>query len=368
MPKIQLGNRIITKGALPYLIAEIGVNHEGSIELAKRLIELAKEGGADAAKFQSYKAETLASRYSPSYWDLQKEPTTSQYELFKKYDHFGEKEYRQLAEYCQKCGLDFLCTPFDDNSINFLLPLMPFYKIASADITNLPFLRKISRTQKPIVLSTGASTLVEIDLAVRELRQAGSTAIALLHCVLNYPTKNENAHLNMINSLQQVFPDLVVGYSDHTLPDQDMLALTTAFLKGALIIEKHFTHDKTLPGNDHYHAMDVDDLKRLRLQLEKISTMLGLEIKQPLESEEISRSNARRSIIIKRDVKAGTLLTEDDLTYKRPAFGLSPLYWDQVIGCKAVSDLKEDQILTWADIEKKKSPSPTCCRPSHSRG
>jgi len=310
---IQLGKREINRLSAPYVIAEIGVNHEGSMTKAKRLIELAKEGGADAAKFQSYKADTLASKYSPSYWDTDKEVTLTQHELFKKYDGFGPDQYIELAKHCQEVGIDFLSTPFDDAAIEFLDPLVPFFKIASADLTNTPFLRKVASKGKPILLSTGASSLAEIDQAVVTLTQASCKNIALLHCILNYPTENANAHLRMINGLSRAYPDRIIGYSDHTLPDEGMTSLVTSYLLGALILEKHFTFDKTLPGNDHYHAMDVYDLSRFKKILKNVNDLLGGdEFKRPIESEKISRQNARRSIVLKKELTAGHVLSEID--------------------------------------------------------
>lgn len=349
--EITLGKYRVLESAEPYIIAEIGVNHGGSMDLAKRLIELAKEGGAHAAKFQTYKAHTLASKHSPAYWDLNKEKTTSQYELFKKYDSFGPAEYHALAEHCRRMEIDFLSTPFDDAAVDFLDPLVPFFKIASADLTNIPFLRKIARKGKPVVLSTGASRLGEVDIALRTLAAAGCREVALLHCVLNYPTPDPNAHVSMIAGLRNAYPELVIGYSDHTLPDPAMVTLTTAYLKGARIIEKHFTHDKTLPGNDHYHAMTAEDLRNYFTHLRKIRALEGNEEKAPIPSEEISRENARRSIVLSRSVRAGAVLREEDLTYKRPGTGVSPLHWDAVIGMKAARDLEEDHVLRWEDLE-----------------
>lgn len=352
MNRIKLGEREITDNSLPYIIAEIGVNHEGSLDRAKELIEQAKEGGADAAKFQSYKAETLASKNSPAYWDTTKEPTLSQYILFKKYDSFGKKEFIELADHCKKTRIDFLSTPFDDDAIEFLYPLVSFYKIASADITNFPFLKKIVKKGKPIVLSTGASSLSEIDQAVQVMKNSGCTDLALLHCILNYPTPDENANLDMIKGLKNNYPDLIIGYSDHTLPDECMLTLTAAYLKGARIIEKHFTFDKTLPGNDHYHAMDVNDLKRFVNNITRLSKLNGSSTKGFIEAEKISRENARRSIVLKASVKKGTTVSEEMLTYKRPAHGISPIFWDKVIGKKALRDLEGDHILQWSDLSK----------------
>lgn len=351
MKEITLGTKIINEENAPYLIAEIGVNHEGSLETAKKLIELAKDGGADAAKFQSYKAETLASKHSPAYWDTTKESTRSQYELFKKYDQFGANDYRVLSEHCQKVGIDFVSTPFDEESIDFLNPLVPFYKIASADITNIPFLRQIAKKNKPVILSTGASTLTEIETAIYELKQVGCNDLALLHCVLNYPTEDCCAHLNMISGLQKHFPDYLIGYSDHTLPDPKMLVMGAAYAKGAKILEKHFTQDKSLPGNDHYHAMDVDDLRTLKENLERLTVLGGDSFKHPLPTEKISREHARRSIVLKKTIAQNTILFPDMLTCKRPAHGVSPLHWDEIIGKTVVRQLEADHILTWSDLK-----------------
>ena len=352
MREIQLGSRLVTEESAPYIIAEIGVNHEGSLELAKRLVELAKAGGADAAKFQTYKAETLASRHSPAYWDLSKEPTTSQFKLFQKYDSFGPDEYRALALHCGEVGIDFVSTPFDHAAVELLEPLMPFFKIASADLTNTPLLRRVAGTGKPIVLSTGAATAEEVDWSVGILRDAGCRELSLLHCVLNYPTADENANLGMISALREDYPDLLIGYSDHTVPDNEMTALCTAYMLGARIIEKHFTHDKSLPGNHHYHAMDVDDLRRFRGFVSKMDAMIGSrDAVGYIQTEEISRLNARRSIVLDADVAAGSVLAEWMLTYKRPGTGVSPVYWDDVIGRKVVRDLERDHVLKWDDLE-----------------
>jgi N-acetylneuraminate synthase len=350
--QIELGNRVINHKSKPYIIAEIGVNHGGSMEQAKKLIELAKKGGADAAKFQSYKADTLASKNSPSYWDTNKEPTRSQHELFKKYDNFNAEDYIELAEYSKKIGIDFLSTPFDDASIEFLYPIVPFFKIASADLTNLPFLRKIASKGKPVVLSTGASTLGEIDIALETLEKAGCKNIALLHCILNYPTPNPQANLKMITGLKRAYPNYLIGYSDHTLPDESMIPLLTAHLLGAVILEKHFTHDKTLVGNDHYHAMDVIDLTRFIEISNRTHILLGeSDHKQPISTESISRQNARRSIVVNNDLKVGHIITTDDITYKRPGIGISPLYWDEVIGMKLTQNVVADDILKWSHLE-----------------
>ena len=248
--------------SMPYFIAEAGVNHEGNLDIAKNLIRLAAEGGADAVKFQTYRANTIASRNSPAYWDIKKESTESQYQLFKKYDKFWKKEFEELKNCCDQYKIEFLSTPFDIESATFLADLMDVFKISSSDITNKPFIEYISGFGKPVILSTGAANLDEIADAIGWI-EWNDVSVALLHCVLNYPTTEANANLSMISGLKDVYPDNVVGYSDHTEPS-DLKILEIATLLGAEIIEKHFTHDKTLPGNDHYHAMDLDDLLCIR--------------------------------------------------------------------------------------------------------
>lgn len=333
----------------PYIIAEAGVNHEGSMEIAKRLIDEAKEGGADAIKFQTYKAHTIASKDSPAYWDTTKEPTLSQYELFTKHDKFWKEEMYVLKEYCDEVGIEFLSTPFDVESATFLNDVMDVFKISSSDITNKPFIEFMCTFGKPIILSTGASHLHEIQEAVSWIEAKGNP-LALLHCVLNYPTPDRNANLGMILGLKKAFPDKIIGYSDHTLP-KDMKVCEMATMLGAVIIEKHFTHDKTLPGNDHYHAMDKEDLKTYKKNLERTFEILGNFQVTSLEDENPARVNARRSLVAKRDIKQGSMITEEDLTFKRPAHGISPKLIREVIGKTALTDIKDDDVLKWNMFE-----------------
>lgn len=329
----------------PYIIAEAGVNHEGSMDLAKRLIDEAAEGGAHAIKFQTYKAETIASKDSPYYWDISKEPTRSQFELFKKYDSFWKGEYEQLAKYCETAGIEFMSTPFDVESAKFLNDLMPVFKISSSDITNLPFIEFMCGFGKPIILSTGASYAWEVMEAVETIERFGNR-LCLMHCVLNYPTPDPNANLGMIKDLIRRFPDHVPGYSDHTLP-KDMEVMKIATLLGAAVIEKHFSHDKTLPGNDHYHAMDKGDLKHFHQLMDRTFELLGSFTLTALPDEAKARQNARRSLVASRDIPSGKVIERDDLTWKRPAHGISPRNIETVIGKKALRDIAEDEILQW---------------------
>ncbi|MCB9772160.1 MAG: N-acetylneuraminate synthase family protein [Candidatus Omnitrophica bacterium] len=327
----------------PYIIAEAGVNHEGQMDLAKRLIDEAQEGGAHAIKFQTYKADTIASKDSPYYWDITKEPTKSQHELFKKYDKFWKPEFENLKKYCDQVGIEFLSTPFDVESAKFLNDLMPVFKISSSDITNKPFIEFMCGFKKPIILSTGASDLSEIKDAVSWIKACGNP-LSLLHCVLNYPTDDFNANLGMIAGLKKEFPQYMIGYSDHTLP-KDMRTLEVATLLGAVILEKHFTHDKTLPGNDHYHAMDREDLKLLHRNLDRVFGLLGSFDIAALASEEPARKNARRSLVASRDIPKGKTIDREDLTWKRPAHGVSPKDIDIVVGKTASCDIKEDDVI-----------------------
>lgn len=329
----------------PYIIAEAGVNHEGDMDLAKRLIEEAKEGGAHAIKFQTYKAGTIASKHSPSYWDTEMEPTRSQYELFQKYDKFWKNEFEALKRHCDACDIEFMSTPFDVASADFLDDLMDVYKISSSDITNKPFIRYMCAKKKPILLSTGASHMHEVQEATEWIGDHGNP-VALLHCVLNYPTLDANAHLGMILDLRKKFPDTIIGYSDHTLP-KDMRVCETAVALGARIIEKHFTHDKSLPGNDHYHAMDKNDLKVFNQNLACLFEILGSQKVTALPGEEQARQHARRSLVAAGNIATGTTIRAEHLTWKRPAHGISPKYIDQLIGKTATEDIPEDTVLQW---------------------
>lgn len=340
----------------PYLIAEVGVNYydtakeEGMtpLEAAKLYIDKVAESGADAVKFQTYKAETLASKDSPAYWDQSKEPADCQYDLFKKFDSFNEEDYRELASYAKEKGIDFMSTPFDFASADYLDDLMDIYKISSSDITNFPFLEHIAKKGKPVYLSTGASNLSEIDEALRVLEDAGCREVCLLHCVLSYPTKLSDANLNMITGLKKAFPHVKIGYSDHTMPDETMCVLTTAFLKGAEVIEKHFTLDKTLEGNDHYHAGDPVDFRKAVDAFQRICDISGAERRSVLPCEAESRLQARRSIVLARDVESGHKIELDDLTFKRPGTGISPRDIEKVIGREMKQAAREDERLTWS--------------------
>ena len=339
----------------PYVIAEMGVNFYDTakvlnispLEAAKLYIDKAAEAGIDCAKFQSYKANTIVSKNSPAYWDTTKEPTKTQYELFLKHDSFGEKEYRELCDYTHSKGMDFTSTPFDYASADYLENMVDFYKISSSDLSNIPFIKHIGAKGKPVYVSVGASYLSEVDEAVRALKESGCKDIVLFHCVLSYPTNPEDANLRIIETLKKDFPNVRIGFSDHVAPDETMMTLATAYLLGAEIIEKHFTLDKTLPGNDHYHAGDPEDFKKAIANFKWIVRVLGNPEKTVLDCEIIPRREARRSLVLTRDMKDGEIIKQEDLMPKRPGTGISPKFANIVIGRKVKQDLKEDTILTW---------------------
>lgn len=337
------------------LIAEVGVNYYDiaaqrgitNMEAAKLMCLEAARAGVHAVKFQTYKAETLAAADSPSYWDTTEEPTTSQRELFEKFDSFGEAEYRELSDYCAEIGIEFCSTAFDFESADYLEPLMGVYKISSSDLTNIPFIEHQAAKGKPVIMSVGAGDAAEMHAAVDAVRRVSSAPLVLCHCVLEYPTPYAHANLRRIMDLQKEFPEEIVGYSDHCKPDECYDVIKTAYALGAHVVEKHFTLDKTLKGNDHYHAMDPEDARRIIEGAAHVEELLGKGGLAFSETEAAARRNARRSIVSAGDILAGTAITRDMLTFKRPGTGISPSEVDGVVGRVAKADIADDTILTW---------------------
>ncbi len=333
----------------PYLIAEAGVNHGGSMDLARRMVDEAAAGGADAIKFQTYKANTLAMRHSPAYWDLTQESTATQFELFRRYDSFGAGDYEDLKTYCDEVGIEFMSTPFDHAAARSINDLVEVHKISSSDITNRPLIELIASFGKPILLSTGASDLAEVRQAVDWIAALGAP-LALLHCVLNYPTADEDANLGRIVTLREKFADLPIGYSDHTLPG-DLEPLVIASTLGAVVLEKHFTYDTSLPGNDHYHALDQRTLTRQIKRLDRAVQLAGRFDLDYLPSEAVSRQHARRSLVAATRIPAGTVLQLEHLIAKRPGHGISPARIAEVIGRTTRRPIEADDVVGWEDLE-----------------
>jgi len=325
------------------IIAEAGVNHNGSLELAKKLVDAAKQCGADIVKFQTAQLDSLVSKHAQMA-QYQKENTgndESQKDMLKKlllsYDEFIE-----LSEYCKKVGIDFLSTPFDIQSIHFLDDIgVDIWKIPSGEITNLPYLIEVARTNKRIILSSGMSTMEEVKAAVDVLKKHGAGEISLLHCTTEYPTPYEDVNLNAMKTMEKEF-GLAVGYSDHT---QGIEVPIAAVAMGATIIEKHFTLDKTMEGPDHRASLEPDELAQMVTSIRNIEKVMGDGVKTPAQSEIKNIAIARKSIVAKTSIKKGDELTEDNLTTKRPGDGISPMKWFEVLGTKAVRDFEEDELI-----------------------
>ena len=331
-----------------YFIAEIGVNHEANLKKAFKCIKDAKEGGAQAVKFQCYKAEKIASKYAGAYWDKKEESENSQLKLYKKFDKFGFKDYEKIISYCKKLKIDFIITPFDVDTINYFKTRVKYFKISSSDITNLPLLEKIADTRKPVILSTGASTKKEIQNAYKILNRK-SKKIIILHCILNYPTKKENANLNMILDLKKIYKE--VGLSDHSIPVDSHKILIYSYLFGVRFIEKHFTINKKKRGNDHFHSFDKKDLKKFFKNLSELNLILGKKFKTFLKSEIISRKNARRSIFVNKNLKKNKKLKKEDLIMLRPAIGLSPFKINKIYNKRLNKNKNSGDLLKLSDLK-----------------
>jgi len=341
-------DRPVGTDAEPYVIAEVGVHHANSVELAKAYIRAARVAGADAVKFQTYSADRLAARWAPTYWDDGTGRT--QYDIFSSRSLLTEGDYAELTDYAEEVGIHFLSTPFDPDAAALLERIgVPAYKIASADITNLPLLEVVAAFGKPVLLSTGASTFDEIGAAVDTVR-AADTPCAILHCTLTYPTPLADANLGRISALREAFPELVVGYSDHTQPQDSPLACPLAVALGAVIVEKHFTLNKLLPEDDHYHAVDADGLARLVYDCRMAARMVG-NYREISDSERAARSFARRSVVASHAILAGTVLALEDVDFKRPGTGISPAAVDTVLGKRTTRDLEPDELVLPEDLE-----------------
>ena len=349
MRTIRIGDHAIGPDQPVFVIAEAGANHEGDIEAAEGMIVEAAKGGAHCIKFQTYKAGRLVTRTAPKYWYDPGERAANQHEMFAQLDRFDRPEWQRLMAKADEMSITFMSSAWDEGSVDMLDNLgMPAFKVGSADITSLPLLRHTARKGKPIILSTGASTVGEIQVAVDAICEEGNEDIVLLHCILSYPTENRDANLKMMVWLQQVFPDIPIGYSDHTIPDRAMTVPLTAAAMGARVIEKHFTLDKSLPGNDHYLSMDAKDLAMWTASLEIMSQAQGRDgYRKVLETEVTSRAMARRSLVSQVAIPQGTVISREMLTYKRPGTGISPADMELVVGRHARVAIQEDQTLTW---------------------
>lgn len=339
----------------PFLIAEFGVNFYdiakkeeiSNLDAAKLMIDKARECGVDAVKFRPYTLEIIASYNPYAYDDLSKDNPDSQKNLFDDFEEFGVDEFRELANYCKSNDIMFLSTPFDFESADYLDEFLDIFMISSADLTNIPFIEYVANKNKPILLSTGASTLKEIKQAVKAIEDVSYVDIAILHSVMSFPTLYDDANLLMIKDLVDNFPNYEIGYSDHTIADENMVVLTTAYNYGATILEKHFTLDKSLDGEDHYHAMDCDDVVKFKRNVRFLSRINGRKNKQPLICESSARKNARKSVVAAKIIKKGEEITLNNITFKSPGTGISPSEIENIIGKKASKDIPKDSFLEY---------------------
>ncbi|MGI6732423.1 MAG: N-acetylneuraminate synthase [Anaerovoracaceae bacterium] len=326
-----------------FVIAEAGVNHNGSLELAKKLVDAAKDAGADCVKFQTFISKNIVSKNAvkAEYQKQQTEPEESQHDMLKKLE-LSFNEFVKLNDYCKSKDIEFMSTAFDFDSIDFLDSLeMGTWKIPSGDITNLPYLIKIAKLNKPVILSTGMSTMEDIRSAIKALKENGVAELTVLHCTTEYPTPFEDVNLNAMNTIKEEF-GVKVGYSDHTKGIEVPIA---AVALGATVIEKHFTLDRNMEGPDHKASLEPNELKAMVDSIRHIELALGNGMKQPAESEKKNMAVARKSIIASKDIKAGEIFTEENLAVKRPGHGISPMRWFDVIGKSAPRDFEEDELI-----------------------
>jgi len=345
---ISIGKCVIGPGEPVFIIAEAGVNHSGSLEMAKRLVDAAVEAGADAVKFQTFNAKKVVSSHAPkaAYQKSTTDPVESQLEMMRRLE-LPYEAFRALKAYCDQCGILFMSTPFDEDSVDFLDSIgVPVFKIPSGEVINHPFLKYVAQKDKPLIMSTGMSYLSEVDEAVRVIKNTGNDQLVVLHCVSNYPADPADVNLRAMQTMATAF-QVPVGYSDHTLGIEIALAVVAM---GACVIEKHFTLDRDLPGPDHRASLEPPELKAMVDGIRKVEQALGDRRKMPASSEADTRCVARRSIVLREDAPEGTLIQASMLTALRPASGIPPNMVSYVVGREAVRPLKAGTLLQWGDL------------------
>ncbi len=345
--KIKIANKFVGTGYPVFIIAEAGVNHNGSLNSAKKIVDAAKEAGADAVKFQTFKAEDVTTKTAElaEYQKKNIEKNETQLEMIKKLE-LSYEDFRKLKNYCDKKQIIFLSTPHSEDAANFLESLVVAYKIGSGDLTNLPLLEGVAQKKKPMILSTGMSGLREIREAVKLIKKNGNKEIVLLHCTTNYPCPINEVNLKAMATLKKEF-DLPVGYSDHT---KGFLAPVMAAALGAQIIEKHFTLDKKLPGPDHKASQEPKGFKKMVCMVREAEKIMGSATKKPTEGEKKIMKIVRKSIVAKIEIKAGQIIKKEMLDLKRPGTGIEPKHINRIIGRKAKINIKEDQLINWKDL------------------
>jgi len=348
MKKIRLGAKVVGEGEPCFIVAEAGVNHNGDINLAKKLVDAAKKANADAVKFQAFKAEKIATEYAEKaeYQKKNTNETRSQLAMLKLVE-LDDKDFRELYNFAKKSNIIFLSSVFDKESVDLLDDLgVSAFKIASGEITNFPLLKYVAKKKKPVILSTGMSTLNEIEEAVKVIRKNGTEEIVLLHCVTSYPARKEEINLRIIETLKERFK-LPVGFSDHTLGITISIAAATL---GAVLIEKHFTLDRRLLGPDHKASLEPNELKEMVDAIRDVEKALGNGVKKLTREEKEIRKNVRRSIVARMRIPKGTTITENMLDIKRPGTGIEPKHLGKVAGKKAKKEIKPDELITFENL------------------
>lgn len=331
-----------------FIIAEAGVNHNGDIELAKKLVDMAKECGADAVKFQTFKAEESTGAYAAKadYQTKNDRTDESQFEMIKRLE-LPFDDFEIIQKYCYERGIVFISTPDGTESLKYLEGLdVPLIKVGSSEVTNLDFLKDVGRVNKPIILSTGMSTLGEVEKAINAIYSTGNRDISLMHCTTDYPTSVEDVNLKAMLTMRDAFK-LHVGLSDHTLGFESAIAATAL---GAEFIEKHITLDRNMKGPDHKASMPKQEFKHYVQYIRNTEKLLGDGIKKPTKKETIIMNQTRRSILAAKDLKKGTIIERDMMVYKRPGYGISPELSYILVGRELKRDLKKDELLKWEDV------------------
>lgn len=349
MRTLPIGPRLIGEGQLTFIIAEIGINHNGDLDTAKKMIDAAKACGVDAVKFQTFNTEEFISDRTQTYtyYSEGKKVTESMFEMFKRYE-FTENQWVEVLDYCKKKKIIFFSSPQNPSDLDFLLSIadLPAIKVGSDDLVNLPLLKYYASKQLPMIISAGMASLAEVESAVDCIRNTGNRDLTVLHCVSSYPTEAQDVNLRKMKTIEQAF-QVVVGFSDHTIGTTAAIA---AVALGAKAIEKHFTLDKNLPGPDHWFSIDTKELKDLVNNIRYTEAALGSPIVTPTKKENEMRKIARRSIVAKRKIRKGKVITEDMINFKRPGFGLAPMFVKYIVGKKAINDIAENERITFDNV------------------
>ncbi len=346
--RFRICNKLVGEGKPCFIIAEAGVNHNGDINLAKKLIDVAIDAGVDAVKFQTFRAEDVVVEKTPmaNYQMKNIGIEKSQLEMLQQYE-LTYTDFKELKDYCDEKNIIFLSTPHSEDAADFLEPLVPVYKIGSGDLTNIPFLEKVAVKGKPMIIGTGMATLDEVKEALATIYQLKDEQVILLHSTTSYPCSLNEVNIKAMQSMRKDL-NCLVGYSDHTL---GLTVPLMAVTMGAVVIEKHFTLDKTMSGPDHKASLEPDELKAMVRSIKEVEKAMGEGVKRPTKSEEKIMQLIRKSIVAKKDLPTGTKMTREIVTSKRPGTGLSPKYLNKIVGRRLKKSVKKDEQINLSELE-----------------